>query len=384
VSGIGPGLQAAIGPALGRNVAARPFGPAIRRWLARGYPRRAACRVALVYEPRRIAFAQAYPFLHHAPELRRRFGAAIRFFPVACLPDQPPRGLAGADIVLVQAWFTTPAERLHAILEAVHRAAPAARVAFLDSFAPLDLRLARHVAPHVDFYVKKSLFRDRARHLRAYRGDTNVMEHYGDLLGIAAEPTDFDVPAAILPRLRLCPNFFTAPGLLPGFLSRPAPDPAAPRPIDVQARLTVEGGPIYRGMRELCLARLAEAPGLVTATGAGLPWAAYMREMRAAKLCLSPFGYGELCWRDIEAFLAGSTLVKPDMSHLETAPDLYRPWETYVPCRWDFADLPELLPRLAGDPDLRARIAGAAFQRIAAYLQGAGFVEDMAFLFAAD
>ena len=42
--------------------------------------------------------------------------------------------------------------------------------------------------------------------------------------------------------------------------------------------------------------------------------------MRHSRICISPFGYGEICWRDFEAILCGCLVVKPDMSHVETNP----------------------------------------------------------------
>jgi hypothetical protein len=67
----------------------------------------------------------------------------------------------------------------------------------------------------------------------------------------------------------------------------------------------------------------------------------YISELINSKLCISPFGYGEVCWRDFEAILAGSLLIKPDMSHLVTKPNIYIPYETYVPINWDYSDLEE-------------------------------------------
>ena len=31
---------------------------------------------------------------------------------------------------------------------------------------------------------------------------------------------------------------------------------------------------------------------------------------------MSPFGFGEICYRDFEAMLNGACLIKPDVSHL--------------------------------------------------------------------
>ncbi len=106
-----------------------------------------------------------------------------------------------------------------------------------------------------------------------------------------------------------------------------------------------------------------------------------MAEMGRSKICASPFGYGELCWRDVEAFLAGAVLLKPDMSHLDTLPDLYRPWETYAPIAWDFSDLAEVVDRLLSDEALRSRIALAAFEETKRYLSEKRFVQDIRFVF---
>jgi len=67
----------------------------------------------------------------------------------------------------------------------------------------------------------------------------------------------------------------------------------------------------------------------------------YWKELRSAKICISPFGYGEVCYRDFESFISGAILLKPSMDHLETFVDVYIPNKTYIPLRWDMEDLEE-------------------------------------------
>ncbi|MFW6368712.1 MAG: hypothetical protein ACOCZ9_03140 [Spirochaetota bacterium] len=86
----------------------------------------------------------------------------------------------------------------------------------------------------------------------------------------------------------------------------------------------------------------------------------YNRELRTVAATLSPFGYGEECLRDYEAVLSGSVLIKPDMSHVETSPNIYVPWETYVPCSWDGADLVDVSRHVLSDAALRTRICDNA------------------------
>lgn len=91
-----------------------------------------------------------------------------------------------------------------------------------------------------------------------------------------------------------------------------------------------------------------------------VPLSQYNRELRSACGVLSPFGYGEECLRDFEAVLNGAALVKPDMSHLETWPDIYRAGDTYVPCAWDSSDLSVAAEQVCGHLEYALSIAANA------------------------
>lgn len=66
----------------------------------------------------------------------------------------------------------------------------------------------------------------------------------------------------------------------------------------------------------------------------------YIALMRRAKVAVSPWGWGEWCWRDYEAILYGCALVKPDTDFLLSSPDIYTD-ENYYRCSADASDLPE-------------------------------------------
>ena len=65
--------------------------------------------------------------------------------------------------------------------------------------------------------------------------------------------------------------------------------------------------------------------------------------LRRTRCAVSPWGFGPICWRDYEAMLCGSIVVKPDTSFVETWPEVFIPGKTYIPCRIDFADLPAIV-----------------------------------------
>lgn len=78
----------------------------------------------------------------------------------------------------------------------------------------------------------------------------------------------------------------------------------------------------------------------------------YYERMFSSKIILAPFGYGEMAPRDLEAAMFGSVLIKPDMAYIDTAPDMFIPYETYIPCAHDFSDLNEKINEILGDSKL--------------------------------
>lgn len=343
-----------------------------RLYLARPFSGRSQRRVAIYYEPNRIGFAQIYPFLHYEAEFREARGAEIRCVPVEAIASGGAPSHRGADVVLLETWFDRPEAFLRRVLETARASHPDAVFAYVDSFAHNDLRLARLLEPEIDFYLKKSLFADRADHLKPWRGDTNLSHYYSERYGIEADWVDWRTPPEIVGKRRLSPHFFTGPQFIGRFEAKPPGSfghREGRRDIDLHARLGAGGSGWYRAMRRDAVSKASAMADLVVPTAADAPWRVYLAELERSKLCFSPFGYGELCWRDIESVMAGAVLVKPDMSHLETRPDLFEPGVTYLPVAWDFSDLEAVVRAALADPERRETIARAAFARIANHVR---------------
>ncbi len=134
--------------------------------------------------------------------------------------------------------------------------------------------------------------------------------------------------------------------------------------IDVNARLGNPGHPtiaFHRRHLGGLLREAAERRGW-SLVADRVPIRRYFADMERSRITFSPFGWGELCFRDFEAVRAGSLLLKPDMSHLATWPDIYLPGETYVPVAWDGSDLEEKIAYYLGRPAEGRRIAENAFE----------------------
>ena len=72
-----------------------------------------------------------------------------------------------------------------------------------------------------------------------------------------------------------------------------------------------------------------------------LPFEEYVRNLWNSKLCLSPFGMGELCFRDFESMQYGTIILKPDQSKVDSYPNIMVEGETYIGCKFDWSDLEE-------------------------------------------
>ena len=106
----------------------------------------------------------------------------------------------------------------------------------------------------------------------------------------------------------------------------------------------------------------------------------YYAEMRRSRICISPMGYGELCSRNFETVLCGCLLVKPDLGHLRSTPDIFVAGETYVPVRWDYSDLVEKCEYYLENEDERRRMAERALKVLADYYGSDRFLDTFASL----
>ena len=208
------------------------------------------------------------------------------------------------------------------------------------------------------------------------------MDYYSRLYKVPDTERSFVIPEGFVNKLRLSPNFFTDSRLEQLFLSTDIDALlAVDRSIDVHARLGSVGTGWYGAMRGASLDKVSALSGCRVLSEGLVPRKTYMEELRQAKICFSPFGYGELCWRDLEAMACGALVLKPDMDHLRTLPNLYEADVTYVPIRWDFSDLEDRVRWIMANPNIAKNIAREAFSRVRTYLDQTQFVDDMGFLF---
>lgn len=219
------------------------------------------------------------------------------------------------------------------------------------------------VLPYIDLYFKKQLLTDLNLYSStSYYGSRIFCDYYHKLLKIDdTEITKREYPLAEtrdLCKLRLSWNVGLGDlyvsnlymYLHPFSVKKPEfTSPDTDRQLDVQYRGSgyspVAGYPRQRS-KEL----LMEMDNIeVCDVNHRIPKDEFVKEGKNAKCILSPFGWGEICGRDFEAITYGACMIKQDMSHCRTYPDIYQPMKTYVPLRWDFSDFKEKLSLAASE-----------------------------------
>lgn len=309
-----------------------------------------------------------YPLLVHDAALRDR-GLSVRIF------ERPERDYADCDLLIVDSKHFAGPERgqLSFVQDALQNFAAKAPLAWYDSTDSAGW-LVGGVMPLVRRYYKNQLLRDRSAYTRPMYGRRAYTDYYHRTAGVAdAQPEEAPAlsDAGLLDRIRLGWNSgladytrwgplrtelyrrFRAPPLQ---TRRLAMTPASkPRSIQLSFRM---GTSYDRATVSYQRRQLAARFGRRFSTDK-LGRGAYLAEMRNSRLVVSPFGLGEITLKDFEVFLTGGLLLKPDMSHLETWPDLYRPDETVAAFAWDLSDFENVVDRYLADPRRAIAIAEA-------------------------
>lgn len=235
------------------------------------------------------------------------------------------------------------------------------------------------VMPYVDLFLKSQVFKDRNQYLRRFRTG-RIFTDYFDALYKTGENEEsfplssgndlekiriswntcfenynesrFGIPARIKQKAR---PFLTS--LLCKGLSIAFTPPNRQRNVKVSCRIGLSHSRPSVIAHRKAVIEIIEAMDVPTSK-ISLP--EYFSELRNSQVGVGPFGVGEITLRDFEIIICGAVLVKPDMNHLETWPNLFQPGETYIPHKWDLSDLKEKLGTLIDNPDLRIRIASDA------------------------
>jgi hypothetical protein len=262
------------------------------------------------------------------------------------------------------------------------------RVVYFDDLAD-PREVMSELIGLVDLYFKKQLLADKDEYARSCYGNRLFTKYYHERYGIADDNPSVARPLSPpeISKLRLSWNLGI--GSYPKNRIRKAVCMrlgarglmwpirhvvADPRRHRTGTKTLIRASSRFRSSmdrrtvafhRELFLKAAETRPDLYL-TG-HLPLEEYNKELFHSAAALSPFGWGEICFRDFEAIINRAVLLKPSMDHIETWPDIYKADRTYVSLDWDAKNVIPRTEEILGNPQLRTELAEAA---LAAYHDG--------------
>ena len=333
-----------------------------------------------------VAHWMTAPFRYLAVPLRSQLGVHVRHMPsvsLASLPDQVLR--ADCDVVFVATPWQESVEHTVRAFQRIREGRPRTKIVYLDTFDQTGSPFFS-ILPYVDLYVKKQLLSPLSRYENTFHGGDLQADYYHREHGYDLGEWHFGSKLLMeyADRLTLGWNLGTAKhlvrGLAQSYLRRKTP--WEKRDLDVHYRVGHTDEELsdwysyHRDQWKRAMDRLGSGRRVVAAAGksARVPMAQFTSEMRNTRLAMSPFGWGEVTDRDFLIVGNRSLLLKPDMSHLITEPNIYQPGVTYVPLKWDTSDLEERCEEFLDQPEKAERIARNARTAYRRWLTGGGFV----------
>lgn len=290
---------------------------------------------------------------------------------------------AHADVVMVMTSFQESAEELIATFRRLYERPNRPKLIYLDYFAQTSSPYFG-VLPYVDRYVKRQLLRDRSLYENDYEGGYIFTDYFKRRYNFDLGSWHFGskLPKEHAHKLVLGWNLAVVNEYRWVLrANRAFPKNWRNRPYDVNTRISLGGRDPWEWYQEY-RKMSAEAAGqlatkLVISPGSRISKREFLLELRRSKMVFSPFGWGELCFRDYEAVIWGALLVKPSMEHVETRPDIFHRGVGYVALEWDHADLEEKCRYYLAHPDEAEQIIEQAQRMMSNYYEQGGFVADV-------
>lgn len=333
-------------------------------------------KIIFLSERDTICHAQIFPFFLYSAELADQYQIEVRELPLRRFMTGQHSYNEPVDAVFFQSWIDLSPLEMENLAKRIQSAWSSASLVYFDWFAPTDLRYAEALNPHIQAYVKKQTLRNFSNYGTATLGDTNLSDYYAKRFRIDLPKTHFKIPSGFQQKLVWGTGFEYSPNILEN-LNRPLD--LQNRSIDLHARIATNGTKWYSEMRMNAQAATEKIECRFKIVNRGrVPRRRYFSELRNSKFCFSPFGYGEVCWRDFEAMATGALLLKPDMSHVQLVNDFFRPYDTYIPLAWDLDDLGEKIEYYIHHPLKMETISRNAFELLNKQYREKYFIRDIA------
>jgi len=306
-------------------------------------------KALLITESIHIAKSQIYPFHKYKNELKEKFNFNFKVKVVDGIrkKEEIIKKYLKKDIyniIFIQTWFDIDRKEIFDFFKEISHTKNKTKIVYLDWFAPLHLPYPE-ILSFIDLYIKKQYLKNLNQYSdNDFIAETNLTDYFYKKHGIKIYKKQIKLARGHNKKLFLGWNFITAEYLVQQFKKQNYKfSKNNHRDIDVSCRIGISKDEWLSYHRTSVLSKIRDLSSQynIIATSKTLDRKDYFKELDNSKICFSPFGYGEVCWRDFEALLSGCLLIKPSMEHLTTMPDIFIKNQTYVPVKWDLSDLKE-------------------------------------------
>lgn len=235
------------------------------------------------------------------------------------------------------------------------------------------------VLPYVDLFLKSQIFIDKKLYLRKYRTGRIFTDYFDDLYNSGEEDYSYSLPdEKLLDKIDISwntcfenytQNRYGIPArikqklrpLLSSVFTEKLNVEFTPfsnqRNIDISCRVGLSHSRISVIDHRKAIVNQVQERGVKCNK---ISLSEYYDEIKKSKIAIGPFGVGEITLRDFEIIIGGAVLMKPQMNHLQTWPDLFQPEETYMPFEWDLSDFNEKSDMLLSNIELCKEISEKA------------------------
>jgi hypothetical protein len=292
--------------------------------------------------------------------------------------SSPSMNAPTSDILMINSNVFRPwwSERKEDILRFLEHASNAGVKIFWFDTTDSTWSTQFEVLPLVDKFLKNQIFADKKLYLKKFRTGRIFTDYFASFHNVEETDYEYSLPKKdSLEKIGVswapCFESYTETRYSVGrkLINASAPyawkskrwkialkltSPSKRRAIPLSSRFGFSHPRSSVIAHRKAVAKIAEKFGADTER---IPLPKYFRELRDSRLSLSPFGVGEFCYRDYESIACGATLVKPDMTHMTTWPELYKDEETVVFHKWDLSDLEDVIKELLNDDCKRIVLA---------------------------
>lgn len=338
-----------------------------------------------------ISIAQIHPFYQFRAALKKELNLsfdhlhAITLSEIENIIDQD----INADVFFVRPQWIEKPEDLERIMKKMRDTYPNSQIFLIDPFDQTSSRFFSAL-PYVTRLIKYVCLKDRSLYLKDFVGGSFLTDKLVSKMGydLKGWHVGSHVPDGY--ESHIVPGWYALyPSLQKKILSPFSPRyfKAKRKDIDVFChvscgnRIDTEWYGLYRQAAIDLLSNLKSEYSLsINADYIGEPRInrrQYENFSGRSKIVFSPLGWGEVTMRGYEAILNRCLLIQPNVDHVIVEPNIFIPYETYIPVEWDCSDLEEKCRYYLDNPDESNQIIENAYVKFKEYFSSKKFISTI-------